>query len=90
MACSAEQRYVGMADSAVTNETASAESGATVGDCAVPRRDGRPLIGAGAAQLILTPVFGLSALIMEVAFPTGAGMTRLFAGFVPCKRSVGL
>ena len=32
----------------------------------------------------------LSALIMEVAFPTGAGLTRLFAGFVPCKRSVGL
>ena len=32
----------------------------------------------------------LRALIMEVAFPTGAGLTRLFAGFVPCKRSVGL
>ena len=40
----------------------------------------------------------LFALIMEVAFPTGAGLsmasgicpTRLFAGFVPCKRSVGL
>ena len=27
---------------------------------------------------------------MEVAFPTGSGLTRLFAGFVPCKRSVGL
>ena len=33
---------------------------------------------------------GLYALIMEVAFPTGAGLTRLFAGYVPCKRSVGL
>ena len=32
----------------------------------------------------------LFALIMEVAFPTGAGLTQLFAGFVPCKRSVGL
>ena len=25
------------------------------------------------------------ALIVEVAFPTGAGLKRLFAGFVPCN-----
>ena len=32
----------------------------------------------------------LYALIMEVAFPAGSGLTQRFTGFVPCKRAVGL